>query len=328
MLVGCGGDASEATATPPPEAAAATAVSDTPTLPAPPTATAVPTVDPAILHLAGSYRFHPATADENFDYVLILNEDGTAELDESPVGSANISRQDATGHWYLAEDGASIIFDLQTLLGQPAQQEEMLYLTFENGLSTVSDISINNQFVHLQDGIFTIGSGDTGPLVGELYRRLAALDYLGSTDPMNDTYGKETRRAVMNFQMSQGLPASGVLDTVTWVLLDNPQPPVPTPTPSPPITDVPDMSLLPTETEDGHPIVYLTFDNGPDPVFTPELMDVLEEYGAEVTFFNVGYEVVASPDVVRDAALRGHCIADHTWDHINLEGITAEQFVQ
>lgn len=326
LVAGCQAEQPERTPTPAPTAEPVTALS--PTEPAPPTPTAVPTLDPAVAHLAGSYRFHPGTAEENFDYILILNEDGTAELDEVPIGSDNITQQDAAGNWYLAEDGESIIFDLLTLLGQPAHGEEFIHFTFENGVPTVSDILINDQFVHLQSGIFTLGSGDTGPLVGELNKRLAALDYLGFTDPMNDTYGEETRRAVMNFQMSQGLPASGVLDTVTWVLLDNPQPPVPTPTPAPPITGIPNIDDLPSETEDGRPIVYLTFDDGPDPNNTPQLLELLKEYDAEVTFFHVGYEVANSPDIVRDAALDGHYIADHTWDHHSLEGMSAEQFVQ
>jgi peptidoglycan/xylan/chitin deacetylase (PgdA/CDA1 family)/heat shock protein HslJ len=290
--------------------------------------TVIPTADPAVLHLAGTYRFHPGVAEENFDYILILNQDGTAELDEVPVGSENISQQDAAGTWHPTDDGQGIIFDIQTILGQAAQNEEFIHFTFLDNLPIVSEISVNDQFVHLEDGVFTLGSGDTGPLVGELNRRLAALEYLGFTDPMDDTYGEETRQAVMSFQASQGLPASGVLDARTWVLLDNPQPPLPTPTPAEPITGVPNIDDLPAETEDGRPIVYLTFDDGPDPNNTPQLLDLLDQHQALVTFFNVGNEVETWPDLVRDSATRGHYIADHTWDHHSLEGMTAEQFIQ
>jgi hypothetical protein len=59
----------------------------------------------------------------------------------------------------------------------------------------------------------------------------------------------------MNFQASQGLPASGVLDARTWVLLDTPQPPLPTPTPAEPVTRFPNIDDLPAETEDGKPII-------------------------------------------------------------------------
>ena len=96
-----------------------------------------------------------------------------------------------------------------------------------DGLPVVSEIAVGDQFIHLDDGVFTLGSGDTGPVVGALNRKLAALDYLGFTDPQDDTYGEPILKAVANFHLSQGLPGSGVLDAQTWVLLDNPQPPGP-----------------------------------------------------------------------------------------------------
>ena len=293
-----------------------------------PTSTATPSVDPGIAQLVGRYRFHPAVGGADFDYVLLLNQDGSAELDEVPIGAENISQQDAAGVWTALPDGQGVIFELQTILGQPAQNEEFIHFSFLNGLPIVSEIQVGDQFVHLENGIFTLGSGDTGPLVGELNGRLAALNYLGFTDPQDDTYGEATRKAVMAFQDSQGLVASGVLDVQTWVLLDNPQPPRPTLTPAEPITGVPNLDDLPTQTEDGKPIAYLTFDDGPDPDNTPKLLEVLEQHQAKATFFNIGKNVVTWPEVVREIASQGHYVGDHTWDHASLEGMTAEQFIQ
>jgi len=57
-------------------------------------------------------------------------------------------------------------------------------------------------------------------------------------------------------------------------------------------------------------------------------LELLDQYQAQVTFFNIGKNVVTWPEVVRDVAMPGHYIADHTWDHANLEGMPAEQFIQ
>jgi peptidoglycan/xylan/chitin deacetylase (PgdA/CDA1 family) len=57
-------------------------------------------------------------------------------------------------------------------------------------------------------------------------------------------------------------------------------------------------------------------------------LELLDQYQAQVTFFNIGKNVVTWPEVVRDVAIAGHYIADHTWDHANLEGMPAEQFIQ
>lgn len=46
-----------------------------------------------------------------------------------------------------------------------------------------------------------------------------------------------------------------------------------------------------------------------------------------VIFFKVGCNVSKFPALVRDAASRGHHIADHTWDHASLEGMPHEQFI-
>jgi len=328
LLVGCGKNAAKTPAAPTDTPRAAATEASSPLEIILPTSTPTPAADVAASALAGTYRFHPAVGGADFDYLLTLSADGSADLDEVPINGENTSQQDATGLWTLAEDGRSIIFQIQTILGQPTQNEEFIHFVFYDGLPVISEIKVGDQFVHLENGMFTLGSGDTGLLVGELNRKLDALDYLGFVDPQDNTYGEATRRAVMNFQLSQGLPGSGVLDARTWVLLDNPQPPRTTEIPPEPLTDVPNIANLPTHTEEGQPIVYLTFDDGPDPENTPRLLEVLAQYDAKVTFFNIGKNVATWPELVRDVALQGHYIADHTWDHANLDGMSSEQFIQ
>jgi peptidoglycan-N-acetylglucosamine deacetylase len=64
--------------------------------------------------------------------------------------------------------------------------------------------------------------------------------------------------------------------------------------------------------------VALTFDDGPDPVDTPKLLDLLREKDVKATFFVVGKRADQYPEIVRRAWAEGHLIANHTWSHRNL----------
>lgn len=66
------------------------------------------------------------------------------------------------------------------------------------------------------------------------------------------------------------------------------------------------------------PAVALTFDDGPDPQWTPRLLAVLEAAGARGTFFMVGKAAAAQPELVARVAAGGHAIGNHTWDHPSL----------
>jgi peptidoglycan/xylan/chitin deacetylase (PgdA/CDA1 family) len=64
--------------------------------------------------------------------------------------------------------------------------------------------------------------------------------------------------------------------------------------------------------------IALTFDDGPDPVYTPKLLDLLREKGVKATFFVVGKRAEQHPEVVRRAWAEGHLIGNHTWSHYPL----------
>ena len=66
-------------------------------------------------------------------------------------------------------------------------------------------------------------------------------------------------------------------------------------------------------------IVALTFDDGPDPRWTPTVLQLLRQYHAHATFFEVGKNVLAHPDLVHAVLNDGNEVADHTWDHPDLE---------
>jgi peptidoglycan-N-acetylglucosamine deacetylase len=61
--------------------------------------------------------------------------------------------------------------------------------------------------------------------------------------------------------------------------------------------------------------VALTFDDGPDPATTPQLLDLLAKHHVKATFCLVGENVKAFPDLVRRIADEGHTLCNHTWNH-------------
>lgn len=65
----------------------------------------------------------------------------------------------------------------------------------------------------------------------------------------------------------------------------------------------------------GSPGVALTFDDGPDPVNTPRLLDLLKQEGVKATFCLVGFRARDHPDIVRRIAGEGHTLCNHSWNH-------------
>ena len=74
------------------------------------------------------------------------------------------------------------------------------------------------------------------------------------------------------------------------------------------------------------PVVYLTFDDGPHPVYTPLLLDVLSRYGVRATFFVIGARAERYPDVIQRIVSEGHTLANHTWSHEDLATLTRAEF--
>ncbi|EAX46554.1 polysaccharide deacetylase [Thermosinus carboxydivorans Nor1] len=63
-------------------------------------------------------------------------------------------------------------------------------------------------------------------------------------------------------------------------------------------------------------IVYLTFDDGPDPENTPKVLDILRQYGIKATFFVVGSQVEQYPHILKRTFEEGHAIGNHSYNHI------------
>lgn len=65
-------------------------------------------------------------------------------------------------------------------------------------------------------------------------------------------------------------------------------------------------------------LVALTFDDGPDPLYTPRVLDILAREGVPAGFFLVGRRALAAPDITRRIAAEGHDLGNHTWSHKSL----------
>jgi peptidoglycan/xylan/chitin deacetylase (PgdA/CDA1 family) len=72
-------------------------------------------------------------------------------------------------------------------------------------------------------------------------------------------------------------------------------------------------------------VVALTFDDGPNPPYTTQILDVLEKEHVHATFFLVGRAVAAYPDIVRREIRDGDAIGNHTWEHRHLIVMTRTQ---
>jgi len=62
-------------------------------------------------------------------------------------------------------------------------------------------------------------------------------------------------------------------------------------------------------------IVALTFDDGPEPAITPQILRHLADYGANATFFVIGYKATDRRELLKKEAEAGHAIGDHSWSH-------------
>lgn len=72
-----------------------------------------------------------------------------------------------------------------------------------------------------------------------------------------------------------------------------------------------------------HRTISLTFDDGPHPVYTPRLLDLLSKYGAHATFFVTGDQMVRYPEIMRRIVREGHALGNHSMTHIDVNISTA-----
>ncbi|HET9171350.1 MAG TPA: polysaccharide deacetylase family protein [Actinospica sp.] len=77
--------------------------------------------------------------------------------------------------------------------------------------------------------------------------------------------------------------------------------------------------------DQGPMAIALTLDDGPNPVYTPQVLDILRQYNIKATFNMIGQQVGANLSLVREVSAAGHVITNHTWDHADLSHLSYAQ---
>lgn len=63
------------------------------------------------------------------------------------------------------------------------------------------------------------------------------------------------------------------------------------------------------------PVLHLTFDDGPDEISTPQVLDLLNDLQVKATFFTVAEKAIAHPEIIKRILANGHTIGNHSLDH-------------
>ena len=72
-------------------------------------------------------------------------------------------------------------------------------------------------------------------------------------------------------------------------------------------------------------VVAFTFDDGPHPVYTPQVLEIFRRAGGQATFFMIGQEIENHPEIAAEVHREGHEIANHTYTHPDLTKLTLEE---
>ncbi|MBI5543434.1 MAG: polysaccharide deacetylase family protein, partial [Deltaproteobacteria bacterium] len=133
-------------------------------------------------------------------------------------------------------------------------------------------------------------------------------------------WGPRTAGAVKAFQASKGLPQTGQPDTGTLSKLATAAAAVPNPPARPSAP-----AVTPGGVDSFKRNVNLTFDDGPHPVNTPRVLDILKQHDVKATFFVTGKGVEAHPELIRKIVAEGHVLGNHTYTHADLSKLTPAQ---
>lgn len=68
--------------------------------------------------------------------------------------------------------------------------------------------------------------------------------------------------------------------------------------------------------------IAITFDDGPHPYLTQEILDILEQHGVKATFFMVGVNIVNYPEAARAVIGAGHEVGNHTFTHTHMKRLS------
>lgn len=82
---------------------------------------------------------------------------------------------------------------------------------------------------------------------------------------------------------------------------------------------------LPEEKKTEKKRIALTFDDGPHPIYTPQMLELLKEEQVPATFFLLGENVELYGDVVKEIAKEGHLIGNHTYHHVQVTTLSLDE---
>jgi len=74
--------------------------------------------------------------------------------------------------------------------------------------------------------------------------------------------------------------------------------------------------------------LFLTFDDGPHPVITSKVLNILDEYNAKATFFCVGENVKNHPEIYNEILIKGHQTGNHTYNHLKGWNSTTKNYLE
>lgn len=74
--------------------------------------------------------------------------------------------------------------------------------------------------------------------------------------------------------------------------------------------------------------IYLTFDDGPTPDVTDEVLKILDRYNARATFFCLGRNVERHPELFNEIKTRGHSVGNHTYSHLEGWKTSVKTYIQ
>lgn len=79
---------------------------------------------------------------------------------------------------------------------------------------------------------------------------------------------------------------------------------------------------------DTDPLISLTFDDGPNPEFTPQVLEVLKKHNVKATFFLLGSNVEQYPELAKRIVAEGHQVGNHSYNHPDLRTLTDAEIKQ
>ncbi len=213
---------------------------------------------------------------------------------------------------------ADIVFDPQTanphfsFIEDDGKRHDVWFL---DGVTAYNQIETGDSYRVAGYALWRLGAEDPSiwSVMGQSYAITppAGLNEIGTSEDIDFEGEGEMLRVGEN-------PAPGArtfeVDQKTGQIVDEAYKVIPTP-------------FVIERTGDKPNLLALTFDDGPDPDWTPKILDILKEKGVHASFFIVGENAEANPDLVQRILAEGHDIGNHTFTHPNL-GDLSESLVK